>query len=121
LSVDLQKTVLETAKSLGQPTLSELVNSLVKQNGLKFGEATKAVYVEWKKGTIDLSEANSPSTLTSYFLNLENTWFWAITALIAVTMLVVFTVNGSLLIYARYALGGVFVLLLPGFMLISAL
>lgn len=121
MSVDLEQTVLETAKSLGQPTLSELVNSLVKQKGLKFGAATKAVYVEWKKGTLDLSEANPPSTLPSYFFNLENTWFWAVTALIAVTMLVVFTVNGSLLIYARYVLGGVFVLFLPGFMLISVL
>ena len=121
MSVDLEKTVLETAKSLGQPTLSELVNSLVKQNGLKFGAATKAVYVEWKRGTLDLSEANPPSTLPSYFFNLENSWFWAVTALIAVTMLVIFTVDTSLLLYVRYVLGGVFVLFLPGFMLISAL
>ncbi len=118
---DLGKVVLETAKSLGQPTLSELVDYLVKQKGLKFKDATKAVYVEWKKGTLDLSETNPPSTLPSYFFNLESIWFWAVTGLVATTMLVVFTVNTSSLLYVRYVLGGVFVLFLPGFMLISAL
>jgi uncharacterized membrane protein len=36
-------------------------------------------------------------------------------------MLFVFFVNASPLLYARYVLGGVFILFLPGFMLISAL
>lgn len=118
---DLGKIVVDTAVSLGQPTVSELVDSLVKQKGLKFKDATKAVYVEYKKGNLDLSGANPPSNLASYFVNLENAWFWAVSALVAVTVLVVFTVNASALLYLRYALGGVFVLFLPGFMLISAL
>lgn len=118
---DVSKVVLETAKSLDRPTLSELVDYLVKQKGLKFKDATKAVYVEWKKGTLDLSDTNPPSTLPSYFFSLESIWFWAVTGLVATTMLVVFTVNTSSLLYVRYVLGGVFVLFLPGFMLISAL
>ncbi len=121
LTVDLDKVVLETAKSLDQPTVSELVDQLVKQKGLKFKDATKAVYVEWKKGTLDLSEANPPSSLASYLFNLESLWFWGITGLMAITMLVVFTVNVSFLLYFRYILGGIFVLFLPGFLLISAL
>lgn len=121
MNADLSKVVLETAKSLGQPTLSELVDYLVKRKGLMFKDATKAVYVEWKKGTLDLSETKPPSTLPSYLFNLESVWFWAVTGLVAITMLVVFTVNTSSLLYVRYVLGGVFVLFLPGFMLISAL
>jgi hypothetical protein len=118
---DLSKTVRDMATSLGQPTVSELVEALIKQKGLKFKDATKAVYVEYKKGNLDLAGANPPSNLASYFINLENTWFWAVTALVAVTVVVVFSVNTSVLLYLRYALGGVFVLFLPGFMLISAL
>ena len=121
MNADLTKVVLETAKSLGQPTVSELVESLVKQKGLKFKDATKAVYTEWKKGSLDLSETNPPSNLPSYIFNLDSLWFWAVTSLVAITMLVVFTVNASSLLYVRYILGGVFVLYLPGFMLISAL
>jgi hypothetical protein len=121
LNADLDKVVLETAKSLGQPTVSELVDHLINKKGLKFKDATKAVYVEWKKGTLDLSEAKPSSSLPSYLFNLENMWFWATTILVALTLLVVFTVDSTLLIYVRYVLGGVFILFLPGFMLISAL
>jgi hypothetical protein len=118
---DLAKTVIDTAASLGQPTVSELVDALVKQKGLKFKDATKAVYIEYKKGNVGLAEANPPLNFTGYFINLENTWFWAITALVAVTLVVVFSVDTSVLLYLRYVLGGVFVLFLPGFMLVSAL
>jgi hypothetical protein len=118
---DLGKTVLETAKSIGQPTISELVDQLVKQKGLKPKDATKAVYIEYKKGNLDLSQATPPSNIASYFVNLENAWFWAITAMVAITILVVFTVTSSNLLYLRYVLGGVFVLFLPGFLLLLAL
>lgn len=121
MGVDLAKVVLDTAKSLGQPTVSDLVDALVKQKGLKEKDATKAVYVEYKKGTLNLSDVSPPANLASYFVNLDNAWFWAVTALVAVTMLVVFTVNASSLLYVRYVLGGVFVLFLPGYLLISAL
>jgi hypothetical protein len=121
VGVDLDKVVLDTAKSLGEPTVLELVEALVKQKGLKEKDATKAVYVEYKKGTLSLSDVNPPVNLGSYFVNLENAWFWAVTALVAITFLVVFTVNASSLIYVRYVVGGIFVLFLPGFLLISAL
>ena len=48
-------------------------------------------------------------------------WFWGTTVLVAFTMLVVFTVDSTLLLYVRYVLGGIFILFLPGFMLISVL
>ena len=121
MNADLQQTVLETAKTLSQPTVSELIDNLVNHKGLKFKDATKAVYVEYKKGTLNLSQTNPPTTLGNYFVNLENVWFWVITSLVAITMLIVFAVNTSSLLYVRYVLGGVFVLFLPGFLLISAL
>jgi len=121
LTADLDKLVLETSKSLGQPTVSELVNNLVTNKGLKFKDATKAVYVEWKRGTLDLSEVKPSSSLASYLFNLENMWFWGTTVLVALTLLIVFTIDSSLLLYVRYVLGGIFILFLPGFMLISVL
>ncbi|MCW4025648.1 MAG: DUF1616 domain-containing protein [Candidatus Bathyarchaeota archaeon] len=120
MNINLQDIVLETSKTLSQPTLSELVNSLVKK-GIQPKDATKAVYIEWKKGTLNLTENNPPTNLASYMFNLENLWLWAITSVVAITMLVVFTANASALLYVRYALGGIFVLFLPGFLLLSAL
>lgn len=118
---DLGAIVLETAKTMDQPTISELVENLVKLKGWKHKDATKAVYVEYKKGNLDLSQSNPPSNIASYFVNLENAWFWGITALMALTLVVVFTVESSFLLYLRYVLGGIFVLFLPGFLLLSAL
>jgi hypothetical protein len=121
LNVNLQDTVLETAKTLGQPTLSELIDSIVKEKGVKLKDATKAGYIEYKRGTLNLSQNNPPTNLASYLINLENLWFWAVTSLVALTSLVIFTVNASSLLYFRYVLGGAFILFLPGFLLISAL
>lgn len=121
MSADLDKIILETAKSLNQPIVSDLVDNLVNKKGLKFKEATKAVYIEWKKGTLVLTEAKPSSSLASYLFNLENMWFWGTTILVAFTMLVVFTVDSTVLLYVRYVLGGIFILFLPGFMLVSVL
>lgn len=121
MDADLAKVVLETAKSLNQPTVSELVDNLVTKKGLKFKDASRAVYIEWKNGTLDLSEAKPSSSLANYLFNLESMWFWGTTILVAVTLLFVFTVDSTLLIYVRYVLGGFFILFLPGFLLISVL
>lgn len=121
MSVNLEKAVKDTTLSLENPTLSELVNTLVKDKGLKFKEAAKTVYVLWKRGELELSETNPPTRLASYAFHLENLWFWALTALVAFTFAAVFLINTSSLLYLRYALGGVFILFLPGATLIAAL
>ena len=118
---ELSPIIVETAKSLQQPTIAQLIDTLVKQKGLKEKQATKAVYTEYKKGTLTLTDTNPPTNIANFFFNLESAWFWAITALVVATLLAVFTINTSVLIYARYVLGGVFILFLPGFMLMSAL
>jgi hypothetical protein len=121
LILNVEKLVKDTANSLGNPTVPELVDKLVKENGLKFKDASEAVYVLWKNGELDLSDPKQPSSFSGFALNLESMWFWALTALVALTLIVVFSVESSPLLYVRYVLGGVFILFLPGAMLISAL
>ncbi len=121
LSADLEKAVKDTALSLDNPTVEELVDKLVKDKGLKTQDVTRAVYITWKKGDVQLSETNPPSQLSGYIFHLENLWFWGVTALVAFTLSIVFLVNASPLLYLRYALGGIFILFLPGAMLVTAL
>ena len=121
LSEDVEKLVKDAANSLGNPTLPELVEKLVRVNGLKFKDAAKAVYVMWKKGALDISEPKPSSTMASYALSLESSWFWAVTALVVSTTLIVFAVESSPLLYVRYVLGAIFILYLPGAMLVTAL
>jgi hypothetical protein len=67
LNTNIEKMVLDTARSLDNPKLPELVNKLVKDNGLKFNDASEAVYVMWKKGELTLSEPNPINSLQGYF------------------------------------------------------
>jgi hypothetical protein len=121
MNPNLKETVLATAKTLTQPTVAQLVEHLTQTQGLKRTDATEAVYVEWKRGTLTLTEPHPTKRITHYFFSLENAWFWGITVFLTVTIVAIFTINTSMLLYVRYALGAVFVLFLPGFMLIWAL
>jgi len=121
LSEDLEKLVKDVASSMENPRLPDLVEKLVKNEGLKFKDATKAVYVLWKKGALEIVEPKPSSTLTGYAISLQSLWFWAITALVTLTVSIVFYVVSSPLLYVRYVLGALFVLYLPGSMLIEAL
>jgi hypothetical protein len=62
--------------------LSEEVEKLVRDEGLKYREAARTVYVLWKHGALELSEPKPPSNLMGYALSLRSLWFWAITALV---------------------------------------
>jgi len=121
LNEDLERHVKNVASSMGNPKLPELVEKLVRDEGFKFKEATKTVYVLWKKGAIELLEPKPPSTITRYVISLQSLWFWAITALVIVTISIVFYVVSPPLLYLRYVLGSLFVLYMPGSMLIEAL
>ena len=61
--------------------------------------------------------------LKSYMFSSKSNWYWAIIAVSIATAALVFTVpeNAYPIVYARYLLGSIFVLLLPGYSFIKAL
>jgi hypothetical protein len=118
---EVEKLIIQEANSIGNPRIPELVAKLVRDKGLKFREAARMVYVLWKHGALELSEPKPPSNLMGYILSLRSLWFWTITALVALTTFTVFYAVAPPLIYMRYVLGSIFVLYLPGSMLIEAL
>ena len=90
MGADNAKVVLEAAESLGQPTVNELVGYLTKHCGLKFNDAAREVYVQYKRGALNLQDANPKSGFGSYLFNVENAWFWGVSVLVAVSFAVVF-------------------------------
>lgn len=64
-----------------------------------------------------------PSTLTGYFFSNWALWFWIVSGLATVASIMVFLIpeNAFPFVYARYVLGSIFVLFLPGYSLIRAL
>lgn len=115
---DLIVKVLSTADNM---TLSELVERLSREHGLKLEEAAKEVFIAWKKGQIDLVEPTPPKTILSYTMALRSLWFFVVTALVLITVCIVLSISRPPLVYIRYVLGSIFVLYLPGAMLIEAL
>jgi hypothetical protein len=120
LDEKLKKLVVDKAEAMNNPRIPDLVDGLV-NDGLKFEDASEAVYVLWKKGVLNLSEPKPYTTLSKYITSLESLWFWVLTALVGSTVYVAFMVDSFPLVYIRYILGGVFVLFLPGAVLMAAL
>jgi uncharacterized membrane protein len=73
-----------------------------------------------EKESLGLSEPKPPQTLVGYALSLRNSWFWTLTVLVMLATFIMFYVTDPL-IYMRYVLGSIFVLYLPGSILIKAL
>ena len=65
----------------------------------------------------------TPEKLTNYLRSSQAYWYWITIILTLTTALLVFTIpeNAFPLVYARYILGSIFVLWLPGYTLIKAL
>lgn len=65
----------------------------------------------------------TPEKLTTYLRSNQASWYWITITLTLTTALLVFTVpeNAFPLVYARYVLGSIFVLWLPGYTFIKAL
>lgn len=120
MSKDAEELVTKVAGSMDNPKLKDLVEKL-KDEGLNSGDATKTVYELWKQDALDLLEPSLPSTLSRYALSLQSLWIWAITALVASMIPTVFYVVDPPFLYIRYVLGSLFVLYLPGSMLIEVL
>jgi hypothetical protein len=121
LAKDSEELALELVGSTGNPKLPEVVDKLVVDHGLKFRGATKTVYVLWKQGVLEFLEYRPSPTLLRYALSLQSLWFWSMTALIMLTIPMVLYVVDPPLLYLRYVLGSLFVLYMPGSMLIEAL
>lgn len=116
-----EKLVLQVIRHSKGLTLSELVERLVSRYELRFEDAAKTVYVLWKRGELTLSEPAPSTSLMGYALGLRSLWFWTVSALVAVTVFTVFSVSTPPLVYVRYVLGSLYVLYMPGSMLIEAL
>jgi len=65
-------------------------------------------------------QAHSPE---AYLLSSQAYWFWTITALVVAATISVFTIPEDVfpIVYARYILGSLFMLFLPGYSFIKAL
>ncbi|MEM0318038.1 MAG: DUF1616 domain-containing protein [Candidatus Nezhaarchaeales archaeon] len=102
--------------------LWELVVKRAEEKGLL--GACLELYRQWVEGEIEVEDPSPPSSLFSYFVRLDyNLWLWLLLTLSALTITVVTVTEAGLavLLPARYVLGTIAVLFLPGYALVEAL
>lgn len=117
--VDVRGAIL--ARVRGNPCCSveELVSDVSRRLGVPRGRVAYEVMVLWREGLIELE--GYPRGFGAFFLTIEGSWYWILTLLVALSMVVVFLANSPPWIYLRYALGSLMVLFLPGYALVEAL
>lgn len=125
---DLPQAIIDIVREKKPETVANLI-SLVKERGHSGPEILESIMKLQNTHKIRLTKqpALASPELTSQ-LKTESTlalplWFWLTVAVTLVTAILVFTVPDGLYpwVYARYVLGAVFVLWLPGYALIKAL
>ena len=95
----------------------------VKRLGGEKHSVLEKVYEKWVKGELVLRDPQPPRDFAEYLKRLDySLWFWTTLILVGLTLTVILlSPLVQALIYARYVLGTLFVLFIPGYTLIEAL
>ena len=121
----IDQYIIEVVRKNNPKTVKELVKLVQPKYPIPEKEILERILNLQNQGKIALKNHQTPITplLRSYILSTKANWYWTIIAVAAATTALVFTVpeNAYPIVYARYLLGSIFVLFLPGYSLIKAL
>jgi len=121
----LNQSIIETIKTKNPKNVEELVKLLRLKHKTPEKQILEQIINLQNQGRITLKDEayQPPSSFKDYILSTSAYWYWTIVALALTTALLVFTIpeNAYPIVYARYILGSIFVLLLPGYNFIKAL
>jgi len=121
----ISEFIMRAVRDKPPVTVRQLAARVQQEYRLSEKKAVKQIVALQSHGSLRLEgNPNSQSaTLLGYLRCERSLWYWLTISLATATTLIVFTVPDDLypLVYARYALGSIFVLLLPGYSFIKAL
>jgi len=122
---NLNETIIQIVKDKHPKTVKQLVELVHQQNPLPQQKILEHILHLQNQGKITFKEDTTfiPLSLQNYLSSSHSYWYWIIITLALATTITVFTVpeNAIPFVYARYVLGSIFVLFLPGYSLIKAL
>jgi len=115
--------IINVVKEKRPGTVEELVQLVKKEFSISQKEAMKHIMDLSDQGQLKFEERLLPSTTKGYIFSIRVSWYWTTIILALATSITVFTIpeNAFPMVYARYLLGSIFVLFLPGFCLMKAL
>jgi len=124
-SSKVNQQIIEIVKEKDPETVEQLINLVQSKHPIPKQKILDAIIKLQNQGKIALKQpkARADFTITEYIVSPKAYWYWTIIALSLATTILVFTVpeNAYPIVYARYILGSIFVLWLPGYSLIKAL
>ena len=106
--------------SQGDSTLEEAVARVVSETGSSRIEVMRMISKLRSEGKIELKGAATYEGFGSFAFSPYSLWFWGVVATTAASFLTLLVTSG-ILVYARYVLGSLFILFLPGFSLVELL
>jgi len=122
---NLNEHIIQVVKNKRPKTVKQLVELVRQQHPLPQQEIIDHVLHLQKQGKLAFKEESTfiPSSLKSYLSSSHSYWYWTTITLVLATTITAFTIpeNAIPIVYARYLLGSIFVLFLPGYSLIKAL
>lgn len=124
-SSTVNQRIIEIVKEKDPETVEQLINLVQSKHPIPRQKILDAIIKLQNQGKITLKppKAQFNFTITEYIVSPKAYWYWTIIALSVATTILVFTVpeNAYPIVYARYILGSIFVLWLPGYTFIKAL
>ena len=125
-SSTMDQLIVDIVKNESPTTVEQLIKLIQQRRPLNEEEILKHILNLQSQGKLVFKEEHPPSipqTLTIYLFSTQAHWYWIIILLALATTTLVFTIpeNAIPMVYARYLLGSIFVLWLPGYTFIKAL
>jgi hypothetical protein len=122
---EIDQHIIQIVKKEKPETVKQLIKLIQEKFPLPEQEIINRILYLQEKEKIHLKpdQTLTPEKLTNYLRSNQAYWYWITIILTLTTALLVFTIpeNAFPLVYARYILGSIFVLWLPGYTFIKAL
>lgn len=122
---EIDQYIIQIVKEKKPDNIEQLVKLMQNKFSLSAQEILDRVLCLEEKEKLQLKphQITTPKKLTAYLGSSQTYWFWATIMLAVITTVIVFIVpeNAYPLVYARYILGSIFILWLPGYTLTKAL
>ena len=121
----IDQHIIDIVRKNHPKTVNELVMLVQPRYPIPEEQILERIIHLQNQGKITLKNQQVPVTplLRSYIFSAKASWYWTIIAVAAATTVLIFTgpENAYPIVYARYVLGAIFVLFLPGYTFIRAL
>ncbi len=117
-----KEAILRVSRASPEASVGEVVSQVSKLTNVRSYRVARLLHTLRLEERLFLEDPAPPTDLRSYLRSQYAIWFWAVFALVVLTLTSVLLLPQTVpLIYLRYVVGVLFVLCLPGYSVVEAL